>query len=184
MYLNEVLEPDLLSDRIAATVRTLSDSGVEFDSIVFSGYSGALVAPAVCARLGKFPAIVRKEKEDSHGERVEYFYGRKLGRYVIVDDFIETGATIKRIVSTISKDTRDRIKERAELVGVLLWKRPDASTDSWGDLRKCHFRKTPRTERVPVFFAGHTIDAAEYINVRTSYRRPTSGEESVYVPYL
>lgn len=72
-----------------------------FDAIAFSGSSGAALAYPL-SYLMKVPLIhVRKGRSHYDGV-VEGTISSK--RYVIVDDFIETGSTIRRIVRQIKSE--------------------------------------------------------------------------------
>jgi hypothetical protein len=67
----------------------------KFDSLVFSGLSGSLVAPPVAMKLRKDLVCWRKTREThSRYNRLE---GKLSRRYAILDDFIESGDTIKDI---------------------------------------------------------------------------------------
>ena len=85
---------------------------VEYDTLVGTGMSGALFVPQLAEELGKKWAIVRKESDDTHA------YGKIIGElgehYVFVDDFVETGDTLKHVTGTIIQQTRE-----SEYVGVL-----------------------------------------------------------------
>lgn len=82
-----------------------------FDAIAFCGSSGAAAAFVLCMSL-QIPLIyVRKKNEQSHGELIEGNAHEKVTKYLIVDDFIDTGATIEHIIG--------RIDERAKLVSAV-----------------------------------------------------------------
>ena len=75
--------------------RAIDASKVEFDSVVCRGISGLVVSPIVAMMLGKPLTIVRHSTKNSHSHNlVEGIVG---GRYIIIDDLIDTGATIERI---------------------------------------------------------------------------------------
>jgi adenine/guanine phosphoribosyltransferase-like PRPP-binding protein len=77
----------------ARAMRTIS---APYDTIVFSGSSGTLIGPILALRLEKEMVLVRKEDDENHsGNNVEGFDGTK--KYIIVDDFVDSGATVKRI---------------------------------------------------------------------------------------
>lgn len=104
---------------IESVTQALQKSGLEFDSIVCCGLSGALVAPAVAANLNKNLVIVRKG-ESTHGDTVEIDYNVKFKNYVIVDDLVETGKTItniKKQISRVFNEPRDKV----ECVGVYFY---------------------------------------------------------------
>jgi len=93
----------------------------EFDAIAFRGLSGALFAPTVAMLLDKSLLAVRKG-EDCHSSRtVEGDYAALT--YVILDDMVSSGETIRVIVEDIKK-----VMPWAECVGVLqyLWKTPSS----------------------------------------------------------
>ena len=64
--------------------------------------SGVIIAVAVADRLKKKLILVRKQGEKTHGKDLESSVGigRKF-RYIIIDDQIDTGATIDRILEKI-----------------------------------------------------------------------------------
>ena len=82
----------------------IKKNNLRFTSIAFRGMSGALVAPAVAAALGKNLVLVRKRSEGCHTIRV--VEGEQSGNYIIIDDFIETGRTCKTIISEIAKHNK------------------------------------------------------------------------------
>jgi adenine/guanine phosphoribosyltransferase-like PRPP-binding protein len=84
-------------DNLGPLVRGARDDleGVDFDTIVSTGLSGALVVPYLARRLGKDFAIVRKPQDGTHDYRS--IAGRLGKRWLFVDDFISTGKTRKRV---------------------------------------------------------------------------------------
>lgn len=97
------------------------------DAIVVQGKSGMSAAFAT-QMLIDFPlVVVRKRGEDSHGSKIEGTPNVNFGRYLILDDFIDTGATVERIRREIqlSWDSMDGAEwcgnNKPELVGVLEW---------------------------------------------------------------
>lgn len=100
---------------IAATVKALKNSGLEFRSIVCTGLSGMMIAPVVAERLGARLVIVRKD-ESSHGSDIET--SGIIGSYIILDDFIETGATLDRVIEKIN----DNGYLMGECVGAFLYR--------------------------------------------------------------
>lgn len=100
IYLADILNAKRLKEAVENTVKAIKDSGLEFDTIAFTGVSGALVAPAVCMALNKVPTVVRKEKSNNHSCRS---YEGLCGnfKYIIVDDGIATGCTALKIIETM-----------------------------------------------------------------------------------
>ncbi len=82
-----------------------SNPANRFDAIAFAGMSGAIIAPMVAYKLNKPLIVVRKESDtsisgNSHSSRM--VEGCIFARtYLIIDDFIDTGNTIKRIIDQI-----------------------------------------------------------------------------------
>ena len=106
-YLSKALE----SIEEAVTDCKKGLEGIDFDTIAFRGMSGALVAPIVARDLKKEIILVRKTGEDNHsGYSLEGHVGAK--KYVILDDFVSTGRTVREIIKQVKDCT-----ETAELVG-------------------------------------------------------------------
>ena len=104
--------------RVLRAIRKEIKNGLVFDSIAFSGMSGALVAPIVALRLNKETILIRKNGDGSHSNRDSnrvfegYLDSR---RYIIVDDFIFSGDTVKRIKRVVYGASG------AKLVGVAVY---------------------------------------------------------------
>lgn len=80
-------------------LKALENEGLDFDTIAVTGMSGILVGPRVAEALGKALFIVRKEGDSNHG------FNKAIGqlgrRLVFLDDFIENGGTLARVIKTI-----------------------------------------------------------------------------------
>lgn len=87
---------DKMVNRFEAALR---EANVQFDTIVSTGLSGALVVPTLARAFDKYFAIVRKPTDSSHSDAP--FEGTIGDKWVFVDDFISTGATLYRVVNTI-----------------------------------------------------------------------------------
>lgn len=86
--------------KAVCNLRKISDS---FDSIACCGVSGLVVAPQVCEILNKNLIIVRKYNENRYSDfSVE---GANPGRYVILDDLVCSGKTLKHIISSIKEES-------------------------------------------------------------------------------
>lgn len=74
--------------------------GMDFDTLVGTGFSGGVVIPALALALGKKYVLIRKEGDDSH-----HGGGRLIGtlgeRWIFVDDFVSSGATRTRVMNKI-----------------------------------------------------------------------------------
>jgi len=87
-----------------AAERILADH--DYDTLVGTGFSGALVVPALALRLGKKFVLVRKPNDGSHHS------GRMIGqlgkRWVFVDDFVSSGDTRKRVRQSVHLSCEER----------------------------------------------------------------------------
>lgn len=89
-----------LPEVIKEAKKQLAD--VDFDTMVGTGFSGAVVIPALALAMGKSFVLIRKEADDSH-----HGQGKLLGqlgkRWIFVDDFISSGRTRKRVIEKIAE---------------------------------------------------------------------------------
>lgn len=119
--------PDQLESVVRYVCQVLER--VEFDTIVFRGFSGAIVGPIVALRMGKPWVLVRKNQDASHScNRIEGSVG---SAYVIIDDFIERGTTIREIVGAVYE-----LYPHSRCVGAVLhdecWARRQDNIDKQG----------------------------------------------------
>jgi adenine/guanine phosphoribosyltransferase-like PRPP-binding protein len=122
-YMGRVFDPEELSKTVKLCKKALRK--VEFDSFVFRGTSGLVVGAPLALTCKKPLGVVHKP--GGHSKK-GYKGLRKPGRYVIVDDFIESGATMRKIL----KDPV--LKERGgKCVAILLYW--DNSDKYHGDLQ-------------------------------------------------
>ena len=111
-YLAYLLSPIKLRQLINNAVRSIPNKN--FDSIAFRGMSGAIVAPLIAMKLKKNLIMVRKHEATSHSvSRVEGF--TKSKRYIIVDDFIESGESAANIYYDVKN-----FAPKAECIGLLV----------------------------------------------------------------
>lgn len=87
-----------------------------FTAIAFRGVSGALFAPSIADKLKVGLIAIRKETENCHSSCL--IEGLTNVEYIIVDDFISSGDTVKTIVNTIKK--KDSHKS-CKCVGYYMW---------------------------------------------------------------
>lgn len=86
-----------------------------FDSIAFTGSSGAALAFPLSYLL-KIPLVhVRKGRSHYGSGEIEGTISTK--KYLIVDDFIDRGNTVKRIIKKIE----DELGDQAKPVGIYLY---------------------------------------------------------------
>lgn len=74
--------------------------GIRYDTMVGTGISGALVVPAVGRAMRKRWALIRKHGVSSHAEDVHY-EGVIGDAFIIVDDWVSTGATVGNILGSL-----------------------------------------------------------------------------------
>ena len=95
---------------------------LKFDAVAFTGSSGCCIA-FVLAYETKIPLLyVRKPGEKSHGGTLETnVRNTAIKKYLIVDDFIDTGDTIRKMVKRINLACSKKSMNAPEPVGVFLF---------------------------------------------------------------
>lgn len=112
-YLHEaIFRPEVIEQRARELL-----AGIEYDTLVGTGLSGALVLPALARALGKTFAVVRKPDNSHSRERVEGSLGR---RWVFVDDLIFSGDTLTRVRTEIAAISQS-YGHATEYVGAFLY---------------------------------------------------------------
>jgi adenine/guanine phosphoribosyltransferase-like PRPP-binding protein len=117
-YLESLLNPQVRKDTVKRVTKILKefDKVRPFDAIAVSGMSGALIGSTIADRLGKGIIVVRKEDDTSTHSwyKVE---GAICERYIIIDDLIASGKTVRRIIDQIKKEQY----QDAKCVGIYLY---------------------------------------------------------------
>jgi orotate phosphoribosyltransferase-like protein len=139
------LDPKKSHATIDGVIKLIELSKIEFDTIVFRGMSGALMAPIVAHQLEKFVTICRKPSDDSHAGcgRLEGHVGMK--KYIIFDDFISSGKTIQSILDTIKDHYEFENETEPNCVGIFLYRSE----------RSMPFSGKNNRDDIPVF--SHTL---------------------------
>lgn len=121
-YLSDVISTKLRSQTVAA-IRDVVPNDIEFTHIAVRGLSGMLVATELASLMGKEVMIIRKRKTKHSFSRIEF--SGTLEGYIIVDDLIATGSTIKKIQKYISEMKKEEIYNlsHAELKAVVCYNR-------------------------------------------------------------
>lgn len=129
-YLTYFLGGDELTRVQKKVIKELRQFGVKkFDAIAFRGMSGALIAPAVAAKLKKELVMIRKSGQSHSKYIVEGELDIK--NYVIIDDTIATGKTI----DVIQKRVRTKLNKNAKCVAICLYNYYGSSYgDSYKDI--------------------------------------------------
>jgi len=121
-YLWKFFDPGKMRNIISDMKNMIVESEVEFDAIACRGVSGLLIASPLCVAMNRPLIIVRKGISGTHSSaRVEGYLPSEL-RYVIVDDFIETGTTVYTIIRRIREQYKNSKPHRmsARCVGLFL----------------------------------------------------------------
>ena len=93
------------------------------DCVVVHGNSGVSCGFAALM-YENFPLILlRKDNDNSHGSPMEGPNGHNVLRYLILDDFIDTGATMERIKAKIvtMAEQSGGVSPRPVCVGIVLY---------------------------------------------------------------
>lgn len=91
------------------------------DALAYTGSSGAAAAYVLGVALNLPVVYVRKEGEPSHGSKVESNATKSIKNYLIIDDFICSGTTVKNIVSGIANYAKETRVKEPTCVGVFLY---------------------------------------------------------------
>ena len=119
-YMSHVGDPKRLKEITDATSKYIKKlhRKLKFDAIVVTGLSGAGIGFPVAYKTGIPIVYVRKSKVDTHGNDIEGMNALSLMRdlkYIILDDLIATGKTVKKVMRTMRREYH------AECVGILLY---------------------------------------------------------------
>ena len=95
-------------------------------SVVVHGNSGVSggVAALMLSAVDFNIVLLRKDNDNSHGSPIEGPQGHRLGRYIILDDFVATGATMNRIrdkIATLHQQYGYSSAPSPECVGIVLY---------------------------------------------------------------
>jgi adenine/guanine phosphoribosyltransferase-like PRPP-binding protein len=110
-HTSRVLNHKYRNSVIIKTVCELRKISDAFDSIACAGISGLIIVPQIAEILKKNIVIIRKDSEKRYSDfQIE---GVTPFRYVIVDDLICSGQTIRHIKNTLKRES-----PRSTCVGV------------------------------------------------------------------
>jgi hypothetical protein len=115
-WLWECLEPSTRRSVIDRTKAALAK--LHFDAIAVTGLSGLLVGSIVAMEMDKPLIIVRKRGEERHTlNECEGVFGGET--YIILDDFVSSGATIFRIERKVAAAAKAAFHHPPRCLGVL-----------------------------------------------------------------
>jgi adenine/guanine phosphoribosyltransferase-like PRPP-binding protein len=116
-YLDKVYRVNQFTKTVAKAAKVLRKfrRKVPFEAIAFTGTSGAALAYPLSYLLGVPLICIRKSTRDNHfGYKIEGCM--TADTYIIVDDFIESGSTIKKVRKSVENEIED-----AKCVGIYLY---------------------------------------------------------------
>lgn len=93
-------ELECIQETMNRIERALSPILSQFDHVLVTGLSGVIPGAIFCYRHDKQLVVARKDGDRAHGGRSpgDYHFGNwKRCRYVILDDFVDTGKTLARV---------------------------------------------------------------------------------------
>lgn len=122
--------PEVLNRVAARIMHLLRLKELKPDSIAVTGTSGVIMGAVVSALTGIPLIVVRKGTEKSHSSyRVEGF-AKPFGTYIILDDLIATGDTMKYIQNSINERAPiDEAPIPMICLGVILYHGKDSEPD-------------------------------------------------------
>lgn len=143
-YFPRAFEPEEIRKRAQKHLK----GKVDFDTIVGSGYSGALALGVIARSLKVNMVIVRKDADRNHshcgGVLVEGTLGKK---WLFVDDFVSSGATFVRVHETLTEALRKRARcsvsgemWKTECIGAFSYERDYAGYMDLVQLRRNYAR--------------------------------------------
>ena len=103
-YLTNVFVQANLKITVEKTLKELEPLKDSFDSIAFRGLSGGLIASIICYQMKKGMVAVRKDKkiEASHSQNKVESETDNIGRFIILDDQISSGTTVREMLKAIT----------------------------------------------------------------------------------
>jgi phosphoribosylpyrophosphate synthetase len=124
-YLHDVYNPKTFIKKINKVANFLKLATEKYDTIAFSGTSGAAFAYPLSYILGKHLICIRKNTDNSHFKinNLGFEGFLKCKRYIIIDDCIDSGATVSNIIYKINLFYENYYKRRPapKLHGVVLY---------------------------------------------------------------
>jgi len=137
-----------LVNRTAKRISRLKKE-IKFDAIAFRGASGAALAYPLSAQL-RIPIICIRKNASSHGQSVEG-PNNDVRRYIIIDDFIDNGKTMRAILQSI--DTMSKNK-KVECVGIVLYDAAYDNNDRYRDHVHDHSIFLHKNKEIPIYYWG------------------------------
>lgn len=105
---------------------------VHGNSGVSCGFAALMLSPHEDFNI----VLLRKDNDNSHGSPIEGPEGHRLGRYLILDDFVDTGTTMNRIrgkIATLHHQEGGLPEDTPECVGIVLYGRHSSDSFKFSD---------------------------------------------------
>lgn len=126
-YLHCYSDPRVIKRTIKLISRKLKQANIQFDTIVYTGISGALIAIPLAVSMEKKLCAVRKENSHS-----PYSLEGELGRRIlIIDDQIDSGGTLRKIVNAVNESNKYRGRPAITIAAFFTYKQH--SNNYWGE---------------------------------------------------
>jgi len=114
-YLERAFYPAYLASVEEFFCRAVAE--VDFDTVVVTGTSGLIMGPHLARTHRKGLLVVRKPNDNSHSvSRLTGHHGKRL---FLVDDVVETGETVSRVLRTVEEHWR--YDEKPMWAGAFFW---------------------------------------------------------------
>jgi orotate phosphoribosyltransferase-like protein len=129
---------DDLARVVDLTVDKLKKHAHEFDTIVVCGLSGVVVGSPVALRLCK-PLVIIRKADDTNihhcgGQIVNPYRLERSRRYLILDDFISSGRTVKYIHDRVTLALKHALDGQPKCVGACLYEELCQDSDAIRDV--------------------------------------------------
>lgn len=99
-WLKKVTNRELVVKTVRRAKRVLKK--LDFDTVVFTGVSGALLGPILAYEMNKELVVIRKSLEDTHSFFCAEGY-KDSQKYIFVDGLFCKGNTMERVVRVMKK---------------------------------------------------------------------------------
>ena len=119
----------------AAAIANLAQA-VNADCVIVHGNSGVSCGFAALMYHNFNLVLLRKDNDNSHGYPIEGPEGHRIERYLILDDFISSGETVRRVRRKVTELWRQRQHDDMDLpqcVGIVLYGRYRAEKFTFED---------------------------------------------------
>lgn len=114
-----------LKQNIQLAIDTIEKENIKFSSIAVKGVSGIMFGSILAYELDCPLAVVRSARIKTNSDYViECIDLQCLKHYLIVDDLIDTGKTVKYIQRTIKEIFYERYNQFPMCVGIYLYDKP------------------------------------------------------------